>query len=321
MRGRSPDINPDGRVYQLIKRDLDPNSPTYGNDQIVLDILGPNKGAQGVCMLQTFAGIYHAPRTPVRQSWAYQEGSTPSDFPRVEERTIDIRLSTQGVTQLDWERVDSQLWEVLRFDRDCILRIESMLSPPRELKVRLDRKPKDSMTFDTASQNLMIWEMTLVASDPWYYSATLTSSWTNTSGSGTGYITLQNPADVECWVQYSCNQIVSGTQVWTLPDGVALWPAGSTDANGHDISGTNVTHTLPSLGVGQEFLVDTYPLNPTLMVRDGSQAWARMNAEAFLYSLPPRTPPTQVPVKVTGGTTSTTLTAYMTQRWDRPWSV
>lgn len=320
LRGRSPDLSPDGRTVQIIQRDLDPNSATYGNDLVVIDVLGPNKGAQGVCMLQTFTGLYHAPRTPVRQSWAYQEGSTPSDFPRVDERTIDIRLSTQGATQLDWERVDSMLWSVLRFDQDCILRMNSKIGPPRELKIRLDRKPKDTMTLDTAYQNLMVWEITLVACDPWWYSTTLTSSWTNTSGTGTGFVTLQNPADVECWVQWACNQIVSGTQVWTLPDGVALWPAGSTDSNGDDISGTNVTHTLPSLTAGQEFLVDTYPLNPTLMVRDGSQAWARMKAEAFLYSLAPRTPPTQVPVKVTGGTTSTMVTAYMTQRFDRPYS-
>lgn len=302
---------------QLIKRDLDISSPTYGNDEIVIDILGPNMKNQGVCLLSQFSGLHHAPRTPVRESWAYQEGSTPGDFPRIDERMIDIRLGTQGNTTLDWERIDSQLWEVLKFDQDCILRIESMISEPREIKVRMDRKPKDNMTFDTASQNLMIWEITLVASDPWWYSTTLTSSWTNTGGTGSGFITLQNPGDVQCWVQYASNQFTT-TQTWTLPDGVAIWPAGSTDSLGHDISGQNVTHTLPSLAPGQEFLVDTYPLNETLSVRDGSQAWARMNSEAFLYSLPPRTLPTQVPVKVSGGTTASEVTAYMVLRWDRP---
>lgn len=316
----APQVTPGGRTMQLIKRDLDISSPTYGSDLIVLDILGPNMKTQGVCLLSSFSGLYHAPRSPLRESWAYQEGSTPSDFPRVDERTIDMRLGTQGFTTLDWERIDSQLWEVLRFDEDCILRVESFVSPPRELKIRLDRKPKDTMTYDTATQNLMVWEVTLVASDPWWYASTLTSEWTNTLGTGNGYVTLQNPADTDCWVQWASNELQS-TQTWTLPDAVALWPEGSEDVHGNDISGQNVTHTLPSLGVGQEFLVDTYPLSETLSVRDGSQAWARMNAEAFLFPIPPRTPPTQVPVKVVGGTTNSMVTAYMVQRYDRPWSV
>lgn len=294
-------LSPGGRRMQLIKRDLNPTSPTYGQDQIVLDILGPDMKAQGICLLSGYSGLQHAPRTPIRESSAYQEGSTPSDFPRVEERTIDMRLGTQGRTQREWEEIDSLLWEVLSHTEDAVLRIESEISQPRELKVRLDRKPKDDMTIDPSVTHYMVWSLTLIACDPWWRSSEIQSVFTNTAGTGNGFLTLQNPADRECWVEFSCNQITS-TQTWTLPDGVS-----------------GVSHTLPSLIAGQEFLVDTYPLNETLMVRDGSQAWARMQAEAFLYSLPRRTLPTQVPIKVVGGTTSSSVTAYMEQRWDRPW--
>ena len=318
LPGTSPDITSGGRKIQLILRDLDMNSPTYGQDQIVLDILGPEMKNQGVCLLSSFSGLYHAPRTPVRQSWAFQEGSTPSPFPRVEERLIDLRLGTQGYSQFEWESIDKQLWDVLTFTNNAILRIYSAISPPRELQVRLDRKPKDLMTYDTASQNLMVWEVTLVATDPWYYSTTITSSWTNTSGTGSGYITISNPGDVEAWPQWASGALAT-TQTWTLPDGIAIWPAGSVDVNGNSIAGQNVTHTLPALSAGQEFLVDTFPLAPTLQVMSGAQAWAQMQGEAFQYSIPPNTPPTQVPISVANGTTTSTVTCYVTLRHDRPW--
>lgn len=291
------------RSWQLIKRDFDTSSPTFGQDLMVVDILGPGSTAQGIGMLQTFSGFYHVPRTPVRQSWAYQEGSTPSDFPRVEERLLDFRLITRGRTAAEWEQVDAMLWQILTFTQDCILRVSSATNAPREIKIRLDRKPKDAMTFDPGTQRHMVWDVTAVACDPYWYGPELTSSWTNSAGTGSGYLTLENPSDVECWVQFASGQLTT-TQTWTLPDGV---------------SGGSVT--LPALTPGKEFFVDTYPLAETLMVLDDSQMWAAMNAKAFLYALPPETPPTQVPVSVVGGNTTSTVTAYMIQRYDRPWSV
>ena len=290
-------------VWQLIKRDFNASSPTYGKDLMTLDILGPGSGAQGVSMAQTFSGFYHAPRTSVRQSWAYQEGSTPSEFPRVEERLLDFRLVTRGLNPGEWERIDALLWQILTFSDDAVLRVSSATSAPREIKIRLDRKPKDSWTIDPRVACYQVWDITAVAVDPYWYSTELKSSWTNNMGTGSGTLTFQNPSDVECWVQFASNTIVS-PQTWTLPDG---------------ISGSSLT--LPQIGVGQEFYVDTYPLSETLMVMDESQAWAKMNSKAFLYSIPPQTPPTTVPISVSGGGTSAMVTAYMMQRWDRPFSV
>ena len=295
-----------GRVMQLILRDAN------DVDLIVLDICGPEMGGQGICLLSGFTGFMHAPRTPVRESWAYQEGSTPSDFPRVDERLLDFRLATKGDTPELWETIDSLLWEVLGFKHDCYLRYYTAdRTSWREIKIRLDRKPSDTITYDPSVTKHMVWAITAVACDPWWYSTTLVSTWTNTDGSGIGNLILQNDADQECWVQFASNTLTS-TQTWTLPDSVMRYPVG------HPKAGQNVTHTLPALGVGQEFLVDTYPLHETLTVMDGSLQWAKMRAEDFLYSIPAHTPPTQVPVKVVGGTTASSVSAFMTQRWDRP---
>lgn len=292
------------RLWQLIKRDFDPSSPTYGQDLMTLDILGPGSAAQGVAMGENLSGFYHAPRTPVRQSWAFQEGSTASPFPRVEERLLDFRLITRGYTAAEWERIDSMLWNILTFDQDCVMRVSSTTSAPREIRLRLDRKPKDSWLHDPGTHHFQAWDITAVACDPYWYGPEIKSTWKNTTGSGSGYLQFSNPADVECWVQFACDGII-GTETWSLPDG---------------LSGTK--QTLPPLASGQEFLVDTYPLAWTLMVLDDSQAWAKMKSKAFLYSIPPQTiTPVNVPVSVTGGNTQSSVTAYMIQRYDRPWSV
>lgn len=305
---------------QLIQRDLNPNSATYGQDFLTIDILGPNMKQQGVCLLSNFSGLYHTPKSPVRVSWAFQEGSTPSMFPRVDERILDIRLGTQGNTQLEWEMIEQQLWSILRMDQDCILRIYSEISRPRELTVRLDRKPKDVMQYDPSAQNLMIWDITLVACDPYWYSEILTSTWTNTGHTGSGFLTYANPGDVECWVQIASAQFdVGTTQTWTLPDGIAVYPPGTRNALGASIAGQPMTVTLPPLAAGNEFLVDTYPNARMLSVRTGNQAWALMNGVFFVNSIPPNTPPTQVPVSVSGGDGNSSVTAYMTIRWDRPY--
>lgn len=295
-----------GRIMQLILQDDD------GVDQIILDVCGPNMGGQGICWLTGYSGLMHAPRTPVRESWAYQEGSTPSDFPRVDERIIDFRLSTKGDTPLLWEQIDSLLWQVLGFRHDAVLRVYSDMSGYRDLKIRLDRKPSDQMLMDPGVTTHMIWSITAVACDPWWYGEEIESTFIKAAGNGVGTITLQNPADQECWVQYASAEITA-TQTWTLPDALGVYPTG------HQLAGQQVTHTLPALGVGKSFLVDTHPLEETLQVMDDSQEWAKMRSEDFLFSLPPGTPPTQVPIKVVNGNAAAQVTAFMTQRYDRPW--
>lgn len=292
---------------QLIKHDDD------GAEIVKLDLCGPSMGNQGICWLTGYSGLMHAPRTPVRESWSYQEGSTPSDFPRVDERILDFRLGTKGDTPGLWERIDSLLWDVLKFKEDATLRVFSDMSGYRDLKIRLDRKPNDQMLLDPSVTQHMVWSVTAVACDPWWYAPEIESTFIKASGvNGEGFITLQNPADQECWVQFASNELTAPTTV-TLPDGIAKYPSG------HPKVGQQVTHTLPSLGVGKSFLVDTHPLEETLQVMDDSQEWAKMRSEDFLFSIPPHTPPTQVPIKIVGGTATTEVTAFMKQRFDRPW--
>ena len=72
---------------------------------------------------------------------------------------------------------------------------------------------------------------------------------------------------------------------------------------------------------GQEFLAQTDPLLlETLLVRDDTQVWARMQGKAFLsWVKPGEVTPVQVPIWIQGGTPDTTIQVWYRQRWDRGW--
>ncbi|QGF20277.1 minor tail protein [Gordonia phage Sixama] len=302
---------------QLIRRDLTPGSPTYGQDLDVIEVYGPD-AAEGVCLMQGFSGFMHAPRTHVKDSWAYQEGVTLSEFPRVDERLIDLKFATKGLTTDDWEEVEKRLWKALTFKQDAVIRITTA-NASRELKVRLERKPDDTMNYWPGETRHMIWAITLIAMDPWWYSQTISSSWTRNSavadGQGwySGTLELFNPADQECWIEYA-NREITVAETWSLSDAGVKYPAG------HALADQFVMHTLPQLVPGKSFLVQTHPLKETLMVMDNSLKWAEMKAEEFVYSLPPEmVEPITVPVKLKGGTEDSKIEVFMTQRYDKPW--
>lgn len=301
---------------ELVRRDRTFGSPTYGQDLDSIEIYGPDAD-QGVCLLKGWTGLMHAPRTHVKDAWAYQEGVTLSEFPRVDERLIDLRLATKGLTTTAWMDIDSRLWTLLGFKDDAVLRI-STATTVRELGVRLERKPEDNMEYFPGEVRHMIWSITLIACDPWWYSTTLTDSWTrgaatpDADGWYSGTVTIQNPTDTDCWLQWS-NREIQVAEQWSLPDALAVYPAG------HAKAGQQVMHTLPLLDVNKSFLVNTYPLEETLTVMDNSQVWALMRMEDFVSHLPPGSPPVEVPVKLKGGTENSKVEVFMTQRHDKPW--
>ncbi|MRH85991.1 hypothetical protein GFY24_00675 [Nocardia sp. SYP-A9097] len=308
-----------GRIMQLILRDNTAGSPTFGHDLIVLDLLGPRGGEQGIHLLEgSWDDLWHAPITQVRESWAYQEGSTLDDIPRVNERLCTLKLGTIGRTTRAWEEIDDLLWRVLGPGWDCYLRAFSEISEPRELRMRWEKAPKPLTQRDPGRTKALAWEVPTLSVDPYWYAPELSfaikrsqmveiNPTTGAPQSGTGVwqgtIPMLNRADVECWPQYASNGLEADTVVW-LPDGLS--------------GNTVAVPAIGALGPGKEFLIRTYPLDETLLVRDDSQEWANMNGVAFESAIPAGTgSPVQVPIRIQGGTANTTITAYYSQRYTR----
>jgi hypothetical protein len=300
---------------QLILRDED------GNDVEVIPINGPDVDfSTGIALLQGYSGFYHTPITQVRKSYAYQPGATLSDYPRVEERILEFRLGTKARNWRGLRVVESLLWRVLNFRHDCILRVyfDTGVDDWREIAIRLERKPKDLMKLAPGRSKAFAWDITALACDPYWYSKELVDEVTFDTGTGSGasrvsnrVLQVPNPADQECWLEYATNELTA-TSTFTLPDGLAVYPAG------HALAGQRITHTIPPMGAGKSFLVETYPLNLTLQPMDESQGVALMKAEDFISPLPPGTnEPVDLPVKLVGGTAATKLAVYAVQKWDR----
>lgn len=306
------------RIVQLIARDR------LGRDVIVLDVLGSDhQGVQGITLLEGWEGLPgHAPRTQIRKKWAHQEGADLSPFPRVEERTGSITLGTAGRDVASWERIESLLWRVLRFDTDAWLRSYDAQGGWREIPVRLMEpgpKPEDTSLWPGVKP-YAAWKVPLLAVDPWWRSPDVTDTLTRAdmiddgAGGWIGQLTVPNPCDTRGWVQWASGTITA-PETWTLPDPGVVYDAATAPTPAQ--VGDPVTHTLPTLGPGKEFLVDTHPTAPTLLVRDGAQDWARMRGEAFEGCLEPGSEPVTLTVKLTGGTPDSQIKVYVPQRWDR----
>lgn len=295
---------------QLILRDR------YGNDIDTLDVIGPNMG-QGVCLLEGYEGFYHAERTQVdSDEGAYTPGAEPTPYPRIEKRSIKFILGTQGRDAAEWEAIETRLWWFIKFNRDCVIRVYSMLSGWRELKFRFTRKPRDLLTRVPGTLTVGVWEIEATAYQPFWESEMLTASIPKGAmveevdpatgeldpGSGVwqGRIPMWNPADTPLPPEFSSNELTTTTTVW-LPDAL-----------------TDRMVPLPALGVGKEFYVRTNPLQQTLMVRDNGQDWAKMKANLFNAEVPPgKITPVMQRIWIQGGTADTEVMAFYPQLWDR----
>lgn len=300
------------RVVQLIKRDR------HGNDLITVDIHGPKMGRQGIKLLGGLEGIYHAPRTSTSEVSAFMPGSLPG-LDRVEERVVKMVLLTQETDENHWEDVDSLLWEVLAPGSYFVMRVESRDGRhARELTLRRVREPEPGYSHDPNEDGKMKWIISATAHDPWWYAPEFTrtlkrSQMVQQGGAWIGFITVENRGDQATYIEFVSNQIVAPV-TYTLPDALGTYPATHPTK-----AGQRVTHTLPQLGPGKEFQVNTHPLKETLLVRDDSQEWAKMRAEEFEFALAARTEAASLPIRLVGGAPTDELTVYVPQPYDRPW--
>ncbi|OZE95084.1 hypothetical protein CH302_19280 [Rhodococcus sp. 15-2388-1-1a] len=291
------------RPMQLIRRD------NLGRDVDTLDIYAPQFEGQGVTLAEGYKGFYHADATVIRQESAYRKGSRPSDIPREKERILEFTLGTQAATPAQWEDVENRLWKFWSFKKDCVLRLYSHRSEPREILVRKERAPDDMLRKGPGLNRFAAWKIIALACDPDWQSQelryTVKRSEMTSIGGGVyeAMVPIQNFGDQPTYPLFASNQLEAPTTVW-LPD-----------------RNTGRIVQMPTLSAGREFLVRTDPLVPTLLTRDNSLQWAKLNARAFDDDPIPEslTTPFMAPLRIQGGTANTEITMYTPQRWQRCW--
>ncbi|MGV0868684.1 phage tail domain-containing protein [Corynebacterium kalidii] len=202
---------------------------------------------------------------------------------RVLERNIEIPVFVKGSTLEAFTVADSGFRKALDYDRAARLAVTTQESGERWIDVRLAEQFSFEGEYDPHVDLKAKYTVSLVADDPLWRSETAHSefvfdglNWFD------GTVRISNPTDVPVWPKW----VLTSPAKWILPD---------PDVKSSDFDRTIV---LPFQPFGHEVVVDT---DPTVeMVTDTQEAllWAQMNGQFFNFSIPPRTPPIDIPVAV-----------------------
>ncbi|WP_146251116.1 phage tail protein [Nocardia tenerifensis] len=273
-------------------------------------VAGQGRGQEGVELATSPSGLYDAPVSTIWNQTAFQIGSSFGGY-RINKRDVVFAVNIFQTPGLAWESVDSAWRKAWAYDRDSTMTITTDYGT-RALALRLSEQPDFKPEKDPHLKRWGKVVMTCIAGNPWWVESDVTSSWTSTIDTiggaiQSGSLTVANPTDQPMWLKWVC----SAPGKWTLPD--FSWIAGDRDAAR--------MVTLPLAARGQDLTVDTDPMEEMIVAADKSQFWALMNGVSFLYPVPPYTPSTSMPVKVTGAPTGASIMAVQQRNWSRPWGL
>ncbi|OZC55958.1 hypothetical protein CH276_28030 [Rhodococcus sp. 06-470-2] len=258
---------------------------------------GPGRTDRDAWIVHGLTGVFSAPpETSVRTSRAYQIGSTPR-MTKIEERLVDFKVRLEGRTRRDLEEL-RVAWESswsTKADNEFVTRSE--VYGERTLRLRLDRPIElDVDSFNMQSTRMEL-EMVTVAC--WPYLGSTVDTISKSFGGGTTNLLyeIDNPTDVPLWLEWEGSPIMSAQLPDALTGRMVPIPA---QASVWKVRTRKTFETLSSAA--------TPPVNE----------WKKMRGVSFLAEIPPRTPPTTVPVVVTASAPGT-LRCVMRRNHKMPW--
>ena len=276
---------------------------------------GDGMGREGVELATNPSGLYDAPVTTIWTQSAFQIGSSPAGY-RINRRDLVFNVNIFQMPGRAWELVDSMWRKAWAYDQDSTLTITTDYGA-RSLALRLTEQPEFKPIHDPHLKQWGQVTMSCTAGNPWWVEADVTDPWVSgidTTGGqiASGSVTVSNPTDQPMWLKWVC----SAPGRWTLPD----FSFGS-NSQRRALADAARAIILPLTTTGQDLTVDTDPMEEMIVSADGSQIWALMNGVSFLYAVPPWTPPTVLPVKVTGAPAGASVMVVQPRNWSRPWGL
>jgi hypothetical protein len=278
------------------------------------DLVGPNAALQGVEMRPKPKGLIDA---PVKTLWIKSAFGQKYQGHKPQRR--DVVFSVQiHATDIDvWQDVDSRFRMALGMYGEKFTLTYTSSDGPRSLELQLLEEPKAYETEDYEDRAPQIWgDSTLVitaaAAQPNWFGEPESESWTLASGtSGSGQILLPgNPGDVPIWPRW----YVTAPAKWVLPD----WSWGQ-DFYSAAVADASRTVALPTLLTGEDSEVDVSPQEEPIIAANGAPVGNRWSGKKLLYPIKPHTPPTLVPVSVTGASAGASVVVELDRWHSRPW--
>lgn len=300
-----------------------------GADGTRLDVSGRNAGRQGIILAEgQVKGIHDAPTTTEWASAAREVGG------RSKGASFDVRDLMLGFHVFGdepfgggqargFEWLDSTLRKCFTYELDPWDPTEKLARifikskrDVRMLAVQLYEQVNFDPDTDPTIDDYGNPQYPLRAGQPMWAGKTRITSWETSGTSGSGFIEVSNPTDRpmnQMWV------LTRGT--WTISDTSWLGPKGHRKPGGEFKDRTLTLRPIDAVHGGARINLD--PMK--LMI----ESWSGTNAlgdllpdQFFMHEIPPYTPPTMLPISVTGAPSGgARAELHQPRLWTRPWGM
>lgn len=268
-----------------------------------------------------FDGMYDPPVQALYTSTAFMTGARLTGI-REDPYDFILAFHILGTPGVPWREADSDFRLAWDFVRQSKIRVEVEEST-RRLPVALGRKPQIKVAHDPNGKQYGLMLVPLIGAYPRWIQPDVTDSFvttTDTTGGGfeNGVVTVSNPTPTVQWIRW----LTQGTAgiTWTLPD--FSW---GQEALHERLPGVDAARkiVLAPLIAGEHIKIESNPESPDGMYNSSldTQFYVRMAGVEFMYPIPPRTPPTDLPIKVTGAPIGAGVQAFVPSEWSRPWGL
>ena len=159
------------------------------------NLSGNLAGREGLSLAPQLSGFYHIPFTSLFTEGPYQVGA---DYERTDykKRVINmgvmVNVDIGPATGWRYRMLEQKWWRAWSPTQDGTLCCYTRTHGWRFLKVRLGEDPKTAFALDPAAfeNHYMQWDMTVVATQPYWFKRMQTSTWQNTGSTSTNWTTL-----------------------------------------------------------------------------------------------------------------------------------
>lgn len=277
------------------------------------DISGPNEAEQGLLLAPQPKHFYDSPAV----TYWIKSGGAKQLYQGFSYKRRDplFGLICLGDKPEDAMYVADQVRTDLGNPDDTFMLEAKSSWGTRHLKMRLLEIPEAFSTGAWEGKDPFLYDantllVSAAAEMPHWFADPETASWT--VGSPNPLLHPGNPGDVPIHPRWTLN--APGT--WTLPD----WSWGQEvdfSRSGHDDSSLN--YPVVTLLPGEDLELDTDPDKPFMLTHDGGFGpWMRSSGREMIYPVGRFTPPTAVPVSVSGASGGATATIECDRWYSRP---
>lgn len=253
----------------------------HGVDGSEWVVHGPRSHREPARLLAGKLGDFYEP--PLEATYRGVVGQAGASYRghRVLERYIPLRMAFYGDA---WREVEARFRAAFAPDADATLTVTTHAWGSRWMRARLAEAPAYEDGLDPGVNAAMVKLYSLVAGDPFWYAGEVHDEFVFDGSNWAGdTVTVDNPTDVPAWPAW----VLTAPAKFGLPD--------------IDLTAAHPAQRfvyLPFQPHGRTVRVDTDPLAETIVANDATLMWAQLNGQFFDNPIPPRTPPTELPVYV-----------------------